>query len=228
MAKILLVEDDKLTAQQTSVWLSKMDCHTVEVVSDGAEAIARLRLYNYDLVILDWNVPGQSGVEVCRQARSDGLSLPILMLTAMSTIAAKETGFNVGADDYLTKPFELKELSLRVRALMRRPSDLQGDCFEVGPIRLDQGARQVSKHGTPIHLTPREYALLELLMRYKNRPFTSEEIANKAWSSESDVSRFAIKTVVSRLRVKLSDGTDTSIIHNLPGHGYCAREPTEE
>jgi two-component system response regulator VanR len=224
VAKILIAEDDKLTAKETAKWLAQKDGHTVEIVSDGAEALARLRLYEYDLVILDWKMPGQSGVDVCQQARGSGLKLPILMLTANAAIDHKQTGFNVGADDYLTKPFDLRELSLRVRALLRRPPDLLEDCFEVNGVRLDRQSRQVSKNGILVHLTPREYSLLELLMRHKNRSFTTEEIVEQAWSSESDVSRFAIKTVVSRLRAKLSENDEPSIIHNSPGHGYCVKD----
>jgi DNA-binding response OmpR family regulator len=133
--------------------------------------------------------------------------------------------FNVGADDYLTKPFDLKELSLRVRALLRRPSDLKEDFVEVGVIRLDRSTRQVFKKGAIVNLTGREYALLELLMKHKNCCLTAEEIVNKAWSSESEVSPLTVKTVISRLRGKLMDAGEQSIIQNDTGRGYCVREP---
>jgi DNA-binding response OmpR family regulator len=227
MAKILLVEDDALTAQQTSKWLAKMDGHTVETVDDGNEALARLKLYDYDLVILDWNIPGCAGVDVCNSIRSQGANLPVLMLTANAKIADKEVAFDCGADDYLTKPFDLKELSLRVRALMRRPANLRTDIMQVGSVKLDRSTKQVFKDGAQLQLTAREYALLELLMRHKDRPLSAEEIVNKAWSSESEVSQLTVKTVVSRLRAKLSHSGEESIVQNLPGRGYCVRDPKE-
>lgn len=225
MAKILLVEDDILTAQQASKWLAKTNGHTVETVTDGCEALDRLRLYQYDLVVLDWKLPQMSGIEVCKRFRDAGGQLPVLMLTANASILDKEAGFTVGVDDYLTKPFDLMELSLRVHALLRRPAALQASSFEVGDIRLDRKARQVFKNGDEIDLTAREYSLLELLMKQQGRPLTAEEIVNCAWSAESDVSPGAVKTVVSRLRAKLSSHPESSIIHNLPGRGYCVKEP---
>lgn len=223
MAKILLVEDDELTAKQTSQWLAKTDGHTVETVVDGCEALDRLKLYDYDLVILDWNVPGLSGIQVCEQFRAAGGRLPILILTGRTEIGDKVIGFNVGADDYLTKPFDLREMSVRVRALMRRPADIKSDVLEVASIRLDQTCKQVFKAGAKVHLTPREYALLELLMRNKNRPFTAEQIVNQAWSTDSDVSPLTVKTVISRIRAKLDEGHD-SVIQNAPGMGYCVKD----
>jgi DNA-binding response OmpR family regulator len=187
-----------------------------------------LRTYKYDLVILDWNLPGCTGVEVCQQFRADGGKQPVLMLTGRAAIADKAVGFTVGADDYLTKPFDLKEISLRVRALLKRPQNLLSDSLEAGPLRIDQVSKEVFVKGGAVTVTPREYSLLELLMRHKNRPMTAEEIVNAIWSNESEVSPLTVKTVVSRLRAKLSDDSQRSIIHNIPGVGYCIKDSGTE
>jgi len=227
MAKILLADDDRIITEQVSRWLQTVEGHIVETVSDGKEALDRLKLYDYDLVILDWNMPNGSGIDVCRSFRANRGNLPILMLTANSALSDKEIGFNTGADDYLTKPFDLKELSLRVKALLRRPAQLRDPVYEVGEIRLDTNKKQVYKCGKLIELTPREYVLLEVLMKADGRFLTAEEIANKIWTSESDASPLAVKTVVSRLKSKLCDTAQSLIIHNVHGRGYCVRSPEE-
>lgn len=224
MAKILVADDDRIISEQVSNWLRKVDGHVVETVSDGKEALYRLKFYDYDLVILDWKMPGYSGLDVCKQFRAGNGQLPILMLTGNSTLADKEAGFSGGADDYLTKPFELRELSLRVKALLRRPSKIESTVFTVGDIQLDTGKKLVYKTGIVVDLTPREYALLEVLMKAAGRFMSAEEITNKVWSGESDVSPLAVKTVISRLKSKLCDRGGGSIFHNAHGIGYCVRQ----
>lgn len=221
MAKILLADDDCTATEAISRWLQNVSGHVVEVVSNGEDALYRLKFYEFDLAILDCNMPGLSGVEVCKSARANQLHLPILMLTAKSSIADKETGFLGGADDYLTKPFDLKELSLRVSALLKRPRKLESVVYDVGGIQLDVATKQVYEDSKPVNLTPKEYCLLEVLLKNTDRWLSAEQIANKLWSSESEVSPLAVKTLVSRLKAKLMN---KQIIQNIHGLGYCIRQ----
>ena len=221
VAKILLADDDTTMAEQVSRWLSTVDRHIVETVNNGAEALSRLKIYEYDLAVLDWKMPGCTGIEVCKSLRSINKHLPVLMLTSNASISDKETGFGCGADDYLTKPFELKELSLRIQALLRRPAHISADVFTVGDVQLDSNTQKVFKAGQVVDLTIKEYCVLEVLMRSKGRFMSPEEIANKVWSSESDVSPLAVKTVISRLRAKLDTDAENSVIQSAYGRGYC-------
>jgi DNA-binding response OmpR family regulator len=228
MAKILVADDDRVIAEQVSQWLCRADGHVVETVADGQEALDRLKFYDYDLLVLDWKMPGLTGVDVCREFRARRGNLPILIMTSNASISDKATGFDAGADDYLTKPFDLKELSLRIRALLRRPAEVKPEEYRIGNVRLDAQSRQVFKNDRIVSIPRREYDLLELLMKNAGRFLSAEEIANKLWSSESDVSPLAIKTVMSRLKSKLWDAGEKSFILNAHGRGYCAMTEEQE
>src|SRR5690606_18148596 len=158
MSKILLVEDESDLAVEVREWLSR-EKHIVEVVNNGQVASDTLRVTDYDLIILDWQLPGLSGIEVCKTYRSKGGGTPILMLTARTTIDDRETGLDSGADDYLCKPFSLKELSARVRALLRRTSANKSNELVTKDVVLDPQARVVTKAGSAVHLEPKEFAL---------------------------------------------------------------------
>lgn len=219
MAKVLLVEDDATLAHNVVEWL-KLEHYVVEWVADGTEALDRLKFYKFDLIILDWMIPGVTGVEVCKQFRTHGGTTPILMLTGKNNIAEKELGLDSGSDDYLTKPFNLKELSARLRALLRRQPALSGNKLNCGSLELDLQDHNVMKNGKQVHLVPKEYSLLEFFMRHPNQVFSSEALLDRVWNSSSDVSPESIRTYVARLRSKIDDENAESMIENVHGVGY--------
>jgi two-component system, OmpR family, manganese sensing response regulator len=207
MAKILLCEDDRLIGQSVVDGLQGLG-HTVEWVQDGKEGADRLRLYQYDLAILDWNMPEMTGVEVCRQYREQGGVLPILMLTARDKDVEKVEGLDAGADDYLTKPFSLVELAARIRAILRRQPETLKTSLSLGEIDL----------------LPKEMALLEFLIRHPNQLFDVNDLLNHVWSSESDSTEDAVRQCVARLRRKLEVEGKKSPIVTVKGLGYRLEE----
>src|SRR4030095_15121453 len=210
MAKILLVEDDVQLSRTVKGWLS-LEHHSVETVQSGQDALDMLAVYQYDLIVLDWQLPGLSGLELCKEFRSQGGLTPILMLTGKSAIAEKEAGLDAGSDDYLTKPFHMKELSARVRALLRRASGMTSNVLSAGKLVLDPSLYRVTVNGEEIHLQKREFALLEFLMRNPNKVFSAEALLERVWASETDATPFAIRTCMMRLRRKIESGTDSSL-----------------
>lgn len=220
MAKILIVEDDAHLLEDVVDWL-QFEQHTVESVKDGKEGDERLRFYKYDLVILDWELPGMHGIEVCSRYRAGGGLTPILMLTGKGHINDKEQGLDAGADDYLTKPFHLKELSARVRALLRRPATMTGAVLECADLKLDTNTKKLTKGSKDITLSPKEYALLEFFMKHPNEVFSQEALLERVWSSESESSVFSVYTAVKSLRKKISEGDEKkSVLATVHGLGY--------
>lgn len=218
MAKILLVEDDAGLCKMIKDWLGR-DRYQVEVSSDGAEALEKLQFYQFDLVILDWQLPSMSGVEILKQYRQSGGLTPVLMLTGKGELTDKEEGFDAGADDYLTKPFHMKELSARIRALLRRPPTFV-EALKVGSLSLDRGNCSVTKDGSEIRLLPKEFALMDFFMRHPNQIFSTEALLNRVWASESDATSEALTTTIKRLRKKLDADPKQSIIRTVHGVGY--------
>src|SRR6185437_13529264 len=202
VTKILLVEDDANIANGVIGWLSDQH-YTVEHVSDGAEALERLKACKYDVVVLDWGLPTISGPEICKQYRSTQGKTPILMLTAHSTIEDKMHGFGSGADDYLTKPFHPKELSVRIEALLRRPATLVADNVKVGNLELHSNDYCLYKNGNPIRLLPKEFDLIKFLMRHPDQLFSADELIDRVWNSDSEVSRELVKVYVTKIRRKI-------------------------
>lgn len=219
MSKILLVEDETTLARQVSDWL-KREKYLVEIVHTGQEALASLHAYDYDIVLLDWMLPGISGVEICKNYRAKGGRAAILMLTARSAEEDKETGLDSGADDYLAKPFGLRELSARIRALLRRSSGVPGQVLTIGAIQLDPTARRVSKNGREIHLEPREFSLLEFFMRNHNQVFDADTIISRVWDCESLISPDSVRGYIKTLRKKFDSDGGSSIISTIKGSGY--------
>lgn len=218
MAKLLLIEDDDGLAESVSDWLRSQQ-YVVDVVDTGTEGWDRLRLYHYDAAIVDWQLPGMSGVEICREYRNSGGMTPILMLTGKGEISEKETGLDAGADDYLTKPFDVKELAARLRALLRRPPTAKPSIIKVRDIELDPITAKVTKGGVTIDLPKREFALLEFFMRHPNQIFSAEALLDRVWSSESEATVDALKSCIKRLRKKL-EGDDSEMLKNVHGVGY--------
>lgn len=217
MAKILIVEDDLSIAKSISDWLV-YEKHTIEHVDSGNEAWDRLRFYSYDLIILDWQLPEKSGLELLKDFRARGASSPVLMLTGKNHIDDKESGLESGADDYLTKPFDLREFSARIKALLRRPSTYTA-VLSAGDYRLDSGSCSLVRNGEKIKLMPKEFAVLEFLMRHPNQYFLPEHILNQVWPDESESSIDALRTCIKRLRQKIDDA-GVSPIQSSRGCGY--------
>lgn len=220
MAKILIVEDEFDLSEPIRAYLTH-EHHLVEVVNDGLEAAERLRFYKYDLIILDWMLPGMQGVEVCKNFRANGGTTPILMLTSRRQTNDKIQGLDSGADDYLTKPFEVQEISARVRALLRRPQPVNSNVLKVRNLILETSTFKVTRDTTEIALLPKEFALLEFFMRHPNQVFGAEALLDRVWSSESEASPETIRTYIKRLRQKIdtNDG-QPSIISTVHGVGY--------
>jgi DNA-binding response OmpR family regulator len=219
MAKVLVVEDDPALQKQLEDFL-RFEKYTVEAVGDGGEASHRLLISKYDLVILDWNLPGMSGPEVLKKLRGSGCSTPVLMLTGKSNIMDKTEGFDAGADDYLTKPFDLKEVGLRAKALLRRPQAMLTGTIDIGFVSLDPHAHKVFLDGEEIQMLPKEFALLEFFMRHPGQIFSQEALLESVWKSESESSIHTVYVHVRNLRKKLNRDGKPQIIKTVHNMGY--------
>lgn len=207
-------------------WLSD-EGHVVETAEDGNTGLDLLKFYSYDLAVIDWELPHLSGPEICRTYRSGGGQAPILMLTGKSEIVDKQAGFASGADDYLTKPFDPRELSARLMAILRRPAVRLDPVLKVRDIELETGNHVVRQNGKQIHLMPKEFVLLEFFMRHPNQPFSPEAILDRLWESASEVSPELIKVYIARLRKKIQVEGQPPLIVTVHGVGYKLSTSTE-
>jgi two-component system, OmpR family, response regulator TctD len=220
MAKILVVDDDINLGESVKAILKEVG-HLVDYASSARDAEAIVFVSSYDLLVLDWEMPQMSGVELLKRLRSQGLQTPVLMLTGRSAIEDKEVGFEHGADDYLVKPFDGRELVSRVKAIMRRRPVIESADVTVGEFVLDSKGRRMLHSGREISLTKQEYALLDLLMRNKDEVFSVEAILNRAWSGWSDCSPDTVRVHITHLRKKLAvDGAGESPIRTVHRQGY--------
>lgn len=219
MAKILIIEDDGDVAGMVQDWL-EAEHHVVDWVSNGREGLDRLKFYPYELIILDWQLPDLTGIEILKGFRDLGGNAPVLMLTGMNTIANKEEGLDSGADDYLTKPFDLKELGARLRALLRRAASVPSKTFSKGDIMLDPVKRRVTKAGIELELLPKEFALLEFFLRHTDQVFSAEALLDRVWTSESESSPDTVRVTLQRLRKKIDNPGEDSIINTIHRVGY--------
>ncbi|MBX9949856.1 MAG: response regulator transcription factor [Candidatus Obscuribacterales bacterium] len=226
MAKVLIVEDDRQLSALVVDWLTG-EKYATEAVYKGTDGLERLKFYKYDVVILDWDLPGLSGVEVCRQFRDEGGTTPILMLTGKKEITDKAEGLDSGADDYLTKPFDVIELSARLRALLRRTNNVTKTVLTAGNLTLDPTSRKVTVCGNEVDLQPKEYSLLEFLLRHPNQPFNAEAIMDRVWTASSDAAPDTVRLHVMRLRNKIDEEGKESIIRTIHRVGYMLVPPKE-
>ncbi len=224
MAKVLIVEDDKQVSGLVCDWLIAQG-HLPEPIYTGFKGLEHLRCFKYDLVILDWELPEMSGPEICQQYRREGGSTPILMLTGKIAVDNKEEGLDAGADDYLTKPFHLKELGARLRALLRRPTAVQSNELKAADITLRPGSRQAFKGQEELNLQPKEFALLEFFMRHPHQPFSSDALLERVWASESDAAPDTVRIQIMRLRHKIDAEGKDSMIKTLHRVGYMFSPP---
>jgi two-component system copper resistance phosphate regulon response regulator CusR len=217
--RILLVEDERSAARMIAKGLREHG-HAVDVVGDGASAVQHAATVSYDIVILDLSLPIKNGLDVCRDLRSKGDAVPVLMLTARDAVEDRIVGLDAGADDYLTKPFHFGELLARVRALTRRRVlPILPDRLACGQLALNTRTQEAWIEGRPIELTAREYALLEYLCRQPGAVISREELAEHVWDDRYDPCSNVIDVYVQRLRRKLDRGPH-SFIRTRRGAGY--------
>ncbi len=219
MAKVLLVEDNKETASMVADFLST-EQFDVETSASATDALELLKYSRYDLIVLDWELPGVSGPTLCSEFRKSGGKTPILFLTGKTALEEKEIGFASGADDYLTKPFQLRELLIRLRALLRRPTSLLQGEISLRYLKIDLDNHKVFKKGVEVTMTPKEFALLEFMAKHTGRVFTSEELLAHVWQSVDDATNEAVRTCVKRVRGKLDLPDEPPVISTVYGVGY--------
>ena len=221
--KVLLVEDEERLASFIRKGISA-EGYEVEVAFDGRIGLSLFRRDIYDIILLDVNLPQINGFELCRLIRLENETVPVLMLTALDSLADKSDGFNAGADDYLAKPFEFQELLLRIRALTRRNSPKQKQILQLADLELNLDAKTVSRAGKRIELTTREYALIEYLMLNKGKIISRVDISERVWSLNFDTNSNVIDVYISYLRKKIDKGFSPKLLHTIVGMGYVLRE----
>jgi len=216
--RILVIEDDRKVASFIQTGLEQ-EGYAVDALNDGAEAGDQASTIDYDAVVLDLMLPGRSGFQVLRDIRAKKASLPVLILTAKDALDERVAGLDAGADDYMTKPFALAELSARLRALLRRGAPRE-TVLHVADLEMDTVRRKVRRAGSPIDLKPKEYALLEILMRNTDRPLTKALIIEHVWDIHFDSVSNVVEVHINSLRNKIDKGFDVPLIHTIRGVGY--------
>ncbi|MEI7539528.1 MAG: response regulator transcription factor [Candidatus Saccharibacteria bacterium] len=218
--RILLIEDEHKIAQALKKALEQEN-YAVDVSYDGDDGYAMATTEPYDLNIIDWMIPGSyNGIEVIKAMRQAKVHTPVLLLTAKGTTADRTTGLDSGADDYLVKPFALEELLARVRALLRRPVEVQQTILTVGDLSLNTVTFEVKRGSKTIELTGKEFALLEYLMRNQGRPNNKDSIISHVWDYNADVLPNTVEVYVKYLRQKIDDNFSTKLLHTVRGFGY--------
>src|ERR1700757_4157043 len=217
--RLLLVEDDARIARFVAKGLREQ-AYAVDVTANGDDALYEAAINTYDLVILDVMIPGRNGFEVCRELRRAGQRMPILMLTARDAVEDRVSGLDHGADDYLTKPFEFRELLARLRALLRRSGELRPEKITIADLVLDTAAQTAKRAGRQIILTAKEYALLEYMARNAGRVVRRAEIAEHVWDETFDPFSNLIEVYINRLRRKVDEDSTKPLLHTRRGVGY--------
>ncbi|MDQ2766265.1 MAG: response regulator transcription factor [Gemmatimonadota bacterium] len=220
--KILVIEDDPTVGQYVKRGLEEQRWG-VDLVTDGEEGEARAAAERYDLVVLDMRLPGRSGMEVLRAIRARGFERPVLVLTAQDAVDAKVEAFRAGADDYVTKPFAFEELLARVEALSRRTPTMSAPVLKVADLSLDKNTRTVTRGEEEIELTPKEYTVLEYLMRHAGRVMSRTLITEYAWGYHFDPGTNIVDVVINHLRKKIDSTRAVKLIHTVRGVGYVVR-----
>jgi len=216
--RVLVIEDDRKVASRRQTGLAQ-EGYAVDVLNDGEEAGEQAHAIDYDAVVLDLMLPGRSGFQVLRDIRSRKVSLPVLILTARDSLDERVAGLDAGADDYMTKPFALAELSARLRALLRRGAARE-NVLRVADLEMDTIHRKVRRAGAVIELKPKEYALLEFLMRNADRPLTKSLIIEHVWDIHFDSVSNVVEVHINSLRNKIDKGFGVPLIRTVRGVGY--------
>ena len=221
--RILVIEDDPTVGQHVKRGLEEQRW-SVDLITDGEEGERRAGSGAYDLIVLDMRLPGKSGLDVLHTLRARGLERPVLVLTAQDAVDAKVTALRAGADDYVTKPFAFEEFLARVEALARRPRTLASQVLNVGDLVLDQSTREVRRDGELIDLTPKEFTVLEYLMRHQGRVMSRTLITEYAWGYHFDPGTNIVDVVINHLRKKVDAKHDKKLITTVRGVGYMIRD----
>jgi DNA-binding response OmpR family regulator len=216
--RVLVIEDDRKVASFIQTGLEQ-EGYAVDALNDGAEAGDQAHAIDYDAVVLDLMLPGRSGFQVLRDIRAKKAFLPVLILTAKDALDERIAGLDAGADDYMTKPFALAELSARLRALLRRGAPRES-VLRVADLEMDTVRRKVRRAGKAIDLKPKEYALLEILMRNTDRPLTKALIIEHVWDIHFDSVSNVVEVHINSLRNKIDKGFAPPLIHTIRGVGY--------
>lgn len=217
--RVLIVEDDRALAGLLERTLTRAHW-AADIASDGHAALAALHVNEYDLVVLDLGLPDMDGVEVCRRWRAAGGRAPILILTARGSLQERVTGLDAGADDYLPKPFEPEELLARLRALARREPSPQAAVLRLADLELDPATHEVRRAGSAIALSPREYALLEYMLRHPHRVVSRTRLIEHVWNDNFDPVANAVEVLVSRVRRKVDTPDQAPLFRTVRGAGY--------
>lgn len=220
--RVLIVEDEPLLAEAVRDGL-RLEAISADIARDGDSALEALSVTEYDIALIDRDIPGPSGDEVARRIVASGEGPAILMLTAADRLDDKETGFELGADDYLTKPFAMRELVLRIRALARRRDRRRPPILEAAGLRVDPFRREVYRDGRYVALTRKQFAVLEVLVDAAGGVISAEELLERAWDENADPSTNAVRITVSSLRKRLGE---PMLIETVPGVGYRIAVPS--
>lgn len=219
MAKIILVEDDLEIAANLKAWLEK-DKHVVDHVANGNDGLDRLIHFQYDLAILDWQLPGMQGADICSEVRKRGSDMAILMLTSRSTLDDRVKGLDSGAYDYMVKPCSLDELSARIRALLRRHGASDQKSIIVGDLLIRLDSHEVLRQGQDLELSPMEFEILKLLSRNQDTVFSSDMVLSRLWSDKPQVSKQLVKVHIKNLRKKLKSSGTIVGVATAKNEGY--------
>ena len=217
--RVLVVEDERRIAAFIKRGLEE-EHYAVDVAYDGEEALDWTDAVDYDLIVLDVLLPKKDGIQVCHELRAQGSNVPILMLTARDAVEDRVQGLDSGADDYLVKPFAFQELLARLRALLRRTSEIRSTRLQVGDLVLDTLTRRATRGGRVIELTAREYALLEFLMRRPGQVFSRTQITEHAWDYDFSTTSNIVDVYIRYLRRKIDNGFEAKLIRTVHGEGY--------
>ena len=224
--RILVVEDEEALASALIEYL-RDECYAVDHAPDGPTADELADVNTYDLVILDWAIPPPSGIELLRTWRRQGKPMPVLMLTGRGGVEDRIGGLDTGADDYLTKPFSFAELSARVRSLLRRRDKELLTRLTAGDLELVMAARSVTVGGEPVELRPKEFAILEYLLRHVDEVVTRTDLVEHAWDDSFDALSNTVDVTVHRLRKKIDGGAKGALLHTVKGVGYVLKSRRE-
>lgn len=217
--RILIVEDEPDIARGMEIALQR-EGYAVELAADGHAGLEAAMLNSYGVILLDWMLPGLDGPTLCRTLRESGIATPVLMVTARDHVPDRVQGLDTGADDYLVKPFAIEELLARIRALTRRDSAQRGAQLEIGPLSIDTLGQSVALGGRPVHLTQREYSLLEALARNRGRVLTRDAILQRVWNADEALPN-TVNFHMKSLRRKVDP--EGRLIHTVHGFGYVLR-----
>lgn len=221
--RILVVEDEKSLREIVTARLTR-EGYGVDSAADGREAMAYIEASAYDCIILDIMLPHKDGLSVLQEMRSKGKSTPVLLLTARDSIDDRVAGLDLGADDYLVKPFAYDELSARVRALLRRHDENKSSVLELADLRMNLLNREVTRGGRPLTLSVKEFSLLEYMLRNPNRVLTRDQIIEHVWNFDFDNESNVVNVYIRYLRSKLDEGAEVKLIHTIRGVGYILKE----